>query len=207
MSEGRNVFVCGRTGTGKSFLVKRLIRGLPRVVVYLPKREDAGYAGVYFDGMEPGDYAAFLRLWQTSVDVTGRFHLVYRPGDVFDSVAFDRVAAGVYHCGDCAFVAEDLMSYVGGSINLGSGFKTLLTAGRTRGIECYMLTQRPYKIPREVTSQAREAYIFASHEPADVQYIKEAFGTEAAAKMEALQLYEYVHWIETGETETGKAAL
>lgn len=205
MLDGRNVFVCGRTGTGKSYLVKRLISGRPRVIVYLPKREDAGYAGVYFDGMEPGDYAEFLRLWHTSASVTGRYHLVYQPGDIFDGGAFDRIAAGVYHCGDCVFVCEDLMTYIGGSVSLGSGFKTLLTAGRTRGVECYMLTQRPYKIPREVTSQAREAYIFQSHEPADVQYVKEAFGVEAAAKMEALEQYQYVRWLDTGETEVGKA--
>ena len=204
MTEGRNIFVCGRTGSGKSFLVKRLVANAERLVVYLPKREDGEYRGVYFDAWD-GEHAAFYRAWLESHRQGGRYHLIYRPEDAFDPAAFDRLCMGVYHAGECTFVAEDLAGYVNERGGMGPGLKTLLTAGRTRGVECWLLTQRPYRIPREVTSQAREAFLFATHEPNDVAYIKEAFGVAAADALEKLGQYEYVHWLETGQVEIGKA--
>lgn len=204
MTEGRNIFVCGRTGSGKSFLVKRAVANAERLVVYLPKREDGEYVGVYFDAWD-GEHSAFYRAWLESHRQGGRYHLIYRPEDAFDPAAFDRLCMGVYHAGECTFVAEDLAGYVNERSGLGAGFKTLLTAGRTRGVTTYLVTQRPYRIPREVTSQAREAYLFATHEPNDVAYIKEAFGVDAAAALERAGQYEYVHWIETGQVEIGKA--
>mgnify|MGYP005619177029 FL=1 len=206
MDEGRNIFVCGRTGTGKSYLVKRLIAESRPLLVYLPKREELDYPGIVFDGLEDEPWG-FWEFWGRCVAITpGCWRIVFRPRDVFDYDTFDRVCQAAYACGNLTFVCEDLMTYVGPHVtNLGSGFKTLLTAGRTRGIICYLLTQRPYKIPREVTSQTREAFIFQSHEPADGAYVKEAFGIDAAERMAALQEYEYVHWTDNGHVEVGKA--
>ncbi|MDD3444193.1 MAG: hypothetical protein PHS60_02180 [Zavarzinia sp.] len=204
VTEGRNIFVCGRTGSGKSYLVKRAIRDAGRLLVYLPKREDADYPGVYFD-VRSGEAVDFWNTWM-EVNRQGRsYRLVYRPADPFEAIAFDRLCMGVYYAGDLTFVAEDLAGYVNERANLGAGFKTLLTAGRTRNVTCWLLTQRPYRIPREVTSQAREAFLFAAHEPNDVAYLKEAFGVEAAERLAGLGQYEYVHWTEDGKVEVGKA--
>ncbi|MDD5367368.1 MAG: hypothetical protein PHR30_18700 [Gallionellaceae bacterium] len=205
MTEGRNIFVCGRTGSGKTWLLqKRLLADVRRLVIYLPKAEEAGYAGVYYD-VAAGEQRDFYESWFESYK-RGRWHrLIYRPADPFDGGSFDRLCMGVYHAGACTFVAEDLAGYVNERSAMGPGFKTLLTAGRTRGVTCYLVTQRPYRIPREVTSQSREAYLFATHEPNDVAYIKEAFGVEAAAAMERAGQYEFVHWMETGQVEIGKA--
>jgi hypothetical protein len=206
MNDGKNVFVCGRTGTGKSELLKRrYVHRSRRLFVYLPKREETDYPGVEFDGFEAHAFADCCQFWAECYRKTGAFRIIYRPADPFSYDEFDRVCAGIYHCGAVDFVCEDLMSYCGGSVHLGSGFKTLLTAGRTRGCQVYLVTQRPYKIPREVTSQAREACIFQSHEPADVQYVKEAFGTEAAERMGRLGQYEFIHWHETGTVEVQRA--
>ncbi len=204
MTEGRNIFVCGRTGSGKSYLVKRAIATARRMVVYLPKREDADYPGVYFDAFAD-EASDFWRAWLHAYRDGGAYRLVYRPADPFDPAAFDRVCMGVYHAGDLTFVAEDLAGYVNERGGMGPGLKTLLTAGRTRNVTTWLLTQRPYRIPREVTSQAREAFLFATHEPNDVAYLKEAFGVAAAEALERLGQYEYVHWTEDGNVETGKA--
>ncbi|MDD3444130.1 MAG: hypothetical protein PHS60_01860, partial [Zavarzinia sp.] len=205
MTDGRNIFVCGRTGSGKTWLLQRqLLIGVRRLIVYLPKREEVGYAGIYFDAFNQ-ERSDFYRAWLDAWSSGGNHRLIYRPDDPFETATFDRICMGVYHAGDCTFVAEDLAGYVNERSGLGAGFKTLLTAGRTRGVTTYLVTQRPYRIPREVTSQAREAYLFATHEPNDVAYIREAFGVDAAAAMERAGQYEYVHWIETGKVEVGKA--
>jgi hypothetical protein len=203
-TEGRNTLICGRTGSGKSFLMKKLLAGVERSIVYGPKREECDYPGCYFDGMEPDGFKRFVLWWQHCVKTCGRFRIVYRPNDLFDISEFDKVANLAYACGNLTFTCEELMTYTT-ERNIGQGFKRLLVAGRTRGINCFMLTQRPFKIPREVTSQAREAYIFATHEPTDLDYVRQTFGTELAAKLETLGQYEHVHWLDTGQVEVGKA--
>lgn len=204
MAEGRNILVCGRTGTGKSYLLKQLLAGVARSVVYAPKREEHDYPGAYFDGMEDGGFKTCVWWWYYAQKHCKRFRIIYRPLDLFDISEFDKIAHLAYFCGDLTFVCEELMTYTT-SRNIEQGFKCLLVAGRTRGINCYMVTQRPFQIPREVTSQAREAYIFATHEPADLDYVRQTFGTELAAKLETLQQYEYVHWLDSGQVKVGKA--
>lgn len=212
MNEGRNIFVCGRTGTGKSYLLHKLLDAETRLLVYLPKREEVTWRAIYFDALDKDEAIRFWEFWGRCVLTRAdwvmrlhRFRLVYQPRDAFSPEEFEHLCLSAYLCGDLAFVAEDVMGYCGTISQLGSGFKTLLTAGRTKGVTCYMVAQRPYRIPREVTSQAREAYIFQSHEPADVDYVKDAFGLDAAERMGALGEYEYVHWLDNGQVEVGKA--
>jgi hypothetical protein len=204
MTEGRNTLICGRTGSGKSYLMMKLLVDVERLAVYGPKREEHGYPGVYFDGMEPDGFKRFCLWWWECVRNQVGFRLVYRPADLFDINEFDKVANLAYACGGMTFTCEELMTYATQS-NIGQGFKRLLVAGRTRGLNCYLLTQRPFKIPREVTSQCREAYIFATHEPADLDYIRQTFGTDVVTKLEQLQQYEHVHWLDTGQVDVGKA--
>jgi len=210
MAEGVNIFVSGRTGTGKSHLVKQAIADVPRLLVYLTKREDHGYAGVYFDALEDENRRRMLKWWRFCEQHRRRFRLVYRPKDPYDFSEFEEIAGLVYACGNMHFVCEELGTYVSPSIFKRTGyalqFKTLLTAGRTRGITTWLLNQRPTGIPVEVKSEARLAYLFHSNEPADVEYIKDKFGVAAAEKLAALQEHEHVRWEESGATAVGKAA-
>jgi hypothetical protein len=207
MSDGINIFVSGQTGSGKTHLVKRAIADCPRLLVYLTKREDSGYPGVYFDAMD-GQRELFLRWWQRSNDRTGRFRLVYRPRDPWSFDEFNAIAGLVYRCGNMHFVCEELGGYVSGSVfrrvDYGQAFKSLLTAGRTRGVTCWLMSQRPSGIPVEVRSESREAFIFHSGEPGDVKYIGDRFGVETQIKMEQLAQYQHVHWLEGGKVEVGK---
>ena len=207
MNDGVNIFVAGQTGSGKSYLVKRSL-DVPRLVVYQPKREDSDYEGVYFDALA-GERDAFLSFWEHSTLRVHQFRLVYRPADKFDADEFDRICRLVYAHGDCVFVAEEIASYLSSrifqSVGRYQGIKNLLTAGRTRGVTCYWITQRPFGIPREITSEARDAYLFRLQEPADLDYVQERFGLESRLKMDQLQQYQFVHWINTGKVEVGKA--
>ena len=207
MADGVNIFVSGQTGSGKTHLVKRAIADCPRLLVYLTKREDSGYPGVYFDGLA-GERDLFLRWWKLSNQRTGRFRLVYRPRDPWSFEEFNQIAGLAYRCGNMHLVCEELGGYVSGSIfrrtDYGQEFKTLLTAGRTRGVTCWLMSQRPSGIPVEVRSESRQAYIFHSGEPIDIEYIAKRFGSETEVKMRTLQQYQHVHWIEGGKVEVGK---
>jgi hypothetical protein len=208
MIDGVNIFVAGQTGSGKSHFVKAAIGDCPRLIVYQPKREDSGYGGVYFDAMA-GDWPQFLAWWAGADKHVRRWRLVYRPGDKFNADEFDLICRLVYLSGDCTFVCEEIASYLSSRIfqTVGryQGIKNLLTAGRTRGVTCYWITQRCFRIPREVTSESRDAYLFKLQEPADLDYVQDRFGLEARLTMDRLGPYEHVHWHETGKVEVGKA--
>jgi hypothetical protein len=208
VTDGVNIFIAGQTGSGKTELVKRSMGDVERLLVYLPKREDCGYPGVYFDGLA-GELIPCLEWWSHVKATCNRFRIVYRPRDKFDAEEFDMICRLVYLCGNCTFVAEEIATYLSTrifqSVGKYQGVKNLLTAGRTRGVTCYWVNQRCFGIPREVTSEARDAYLFRLQEPADLEYVQDRFGLESRLKLETLQQYEHVHWINTGRVEVGKA--
>jgi len=219
MIDGLNIFVAGQTGSGKTELIKRAIVDCPRLIVYLPKREDCGYPGVYFDCLsaivaEPwtmfdSNRQAFAAWWSHAKRRCNRFRLVYRPKDKFNADEFNGICNLVYACGDCTFVAEEIASYLScrifSTVGRYQAIKNLLTAGRTRGVTCWWVTQRCFGIPREVTSEARDAYLFRLQEPADLDYVQDRFGLAARLEVEKIGQYEHVHWINTGKIERGKA--
>jgi hypothetical protein len=209
MCDGVNVFVAGQTGSGKSYFIKGAIEASTRLIVYQPKREDYDYPGVYFDAMQPDQKEHFLAWWGDCNARVKRFRIVYRPADKFNADEFDWLCRLVYLCGNVTFVAEEIASYLSSRIfqcvGKYQGIKNLLTAGRTRGVTCYWVTQRCFGIPREVTSEARDAYLFTLQEPADLDYVQERFGVETRIKLDQLQQYQHVHWINTGKVEVGKA--
>ncbi|MDI6447886.1 hypothetical protein [Anaerobaca lacustris] len=207
MSDGRNIFVSGQTGSGKTFLVERAIAGSSRCLVYLTKREECGYHGVYFDGLA-GERETMLRWWRLANARANRFRIVYRPRDPWSFEEFNAIAGLVYRCGDMDFVCEELGGYVTSSVfrktDYGQEFKSLLTAGRTRGVRCWLMSQRPKGIPIEVRSEAREAYVFHSQEPADLAYLSDWLGIEVELKMAQLAQYEHVHWQQGGKIEVAR---
>jgi hypothetical protein len=208
MTEGRNILVCGRTGCGKTYLVTRALEQSRRLLVYATKREEADYPGVYFDGLQPDERQRCWQWWAYSAGRCNKFRIVYHPANTWDVNEFDKWCKCVYQCGDMTFVAEEIMSYTT-SFQLkseqGVGFRTLLTAGRTRGCVCWLIAQRPHGIPVEVRSECREAYLFSMTHPGDIDYIKQAFGPEVAEQVAQLKQYEHVHWTEDGQHEVGKA--
>lgn len=208
MVDGVNIFVAGQTGSGKSYFVKRALDQVERLVIYLPKREDYDYPGVYFDALA-GERAGFLEWWDWANTRCRRFRIVYRPADKFDADEFDSLCRLVYLCGNCTFIAEEIAGYLStrifAAVGRYQGIKMLLTAGRTRGVNAWWITQRCFGIPREVTSEARDAYLFKLQEPADLDYVQDRFGLEARLKLGNLQQYQHVHWINTGRVEVGKA--
>ena len=208
MIDGVNIFVAGQTGSGKSYFVKRALADAQRLFIYQPKREDGDYPGVYWDALA-GERSSCLQWWDYVNDRCAAWRIVYRPADKFGADEFDGICRLVYAVGNCTFVAEEIASYLSSrifaSVGRFQGIKNLLTAGRTRGVTCYWVTQRCFGIPREITSEARDAYLFRLQEPADLDYVQDRFGLETRLKLGQLGQYQHVHWVNTGKVEVGKA--
>jgi len=57
------------------------------------------------------------------------------------------------------------------------------------------VAQRPFGFGRKFTSQAKEFYAFYTHEPDDLRFFKQSFGSEAALAICTLEQYQYLKWV------------
>ena len=199
MSEKKVTLVIGKRGSGKSYLVKKLIGGetpKERLLVYDPQSEYS--EGVCFDR---DSYGQLLEFWWR-VRQTG-FRIVYRPIDPAGEI--DDIAKLVFALGNMTFVVEEVEAYCN-TFNINQNFAAILQRGRHRNIELIGVTQRPFGIHRLLTSQAKEVYVFNTNEPRDRQYLRDLLGFEVGAKLDILKQFEYVKWEDgSDKLEIGKA--
>lgn len=65
--------------------------------------------------------------------------------------------------------------------------------GRHFGINLLTNTRRYADVPRLLTSQADDIYIFRTTEPRDIEYIRQTAGKQVANEIQQLKQYEYIH--------------
>lgn len=188
MDKPDNRLIIGKTGSGKTVKALKLIEGKPRVVIFDTLGHD------YSDGVVFYDMPALKTFWngvnRRGVKVyQGRFHLIYRPTNEVEE--FDEVCDLTYKCGNLVLVAEELDLFCPPR-QLTPGIRHILKRGRHHDITFIGITQRPYGIDRTVTAMANEVYVFKTDEPRDIKYLAERLGEGIAAKIAALQEYEYV---------------
>ena len=166
---------------GKTVKALNLIADCPRVVIFDTLGHD------YSDGVVFYDLPAMVVFWYKVY--RRRFRLIYRPTN--DVEEFDQVCDLAYKCGNLALVAEELDLFCPPR-QLTPGIRHILKRGRHADITFIGVTQRPYGIDRTVTALANEVYVFKTDEPRDIKYLCERLGDGIAAKLAALQPYEYV---------------
>ncbi len=88
-------------------------------------------------------------------------------------------------------MAEELDQFCS-SNQLSPGAKHILFRGRHADLTFIGITQRPFGINRTVTALANEVYVFKTDEPRDIRYLCERLGDGIAAKLAALEPYQYV---------------
>ena len=180
--------VFGMRGNGKTEKVKSLVRDIPRVLIVDYKHEHTN--GVIFNDLEQ------LKAFWLAV-YTRRFRLIYRPqrGDpesFVDDLA--ELSALTAKCGDMTLVVEEMNILFDGR-KPPPEFNQLIFAGRTPGIELIGVAQRPRGFGRDISSQAKEFYVFYTREPDDVTYFRQYLGKEASESIQKLEQFHYLKWI------------
>lgn len=194
-TEKKVIIIIGKRGSGKSFLANKLIDSEPRLVVYDTMSEYKN--GIVF-GTE--NYNDFLLFWRKVY--RGRFKLIYRP--IKPDAEIEQICELVYSRGDLCFLVEEIDCYCT-PYQISDNFAGIIQRGRHRNITLIGVTQRPYGIHRLLTSQAKEIYVFSTNEPRDREYLRTLLGQEIDQKLDSLQQYQYVHWLDGKEgLEIGK---
>lgn len=118
------------------------------------------------------------------------FRIIYRPLEPLEE--FDAVCELVWNCGNCMFLVEEVDTFCG-SYEMTREFAHIIQRGRHRAITLIAVSQRPYRINRTLSSQAKEMIIFMQTEPRDIQFLSEFLGADVEC-LRTLKQYHYVHW-------------
>lgn len=184
---GEHACVIGDTGTGKTFLMTRLVRYFPYIVVFKTKDDDRGgwknerrkWPG--FTYVRKADALNNLRL----------AHIYLSP--VYEEQAREgaRMLNLVWRQGGwCVAVDEH---WYAEKIGLKFGIERLLTQGRSQDITMLMGMQRPVQVSRFALSQATHAFVFRI-ENRDAKIVAESLSDSILPYLERLKKYECVYF-------------
>ncbi len=196
MAEKKIILVFGKRGSGKSYLVKKLVQKEQRLLINDTMSEYS--QGVIF---EAEDLDRFLIFW--GEHYRRPYRLIYRPLKPKEEI--EQLAELVYAIGNITFVCEEI-DLACTPYEISDSLAYVIQRGRHKNITLIGITQRPYGIHRLLTSQAKEIYIFSTNEPRDREYLRTLLGQEIEAKLDSLKQYQYVKWQDgKQDLEVGKA--
>lgn len=179
---GQHVAAIGDTGTGKTYLVSRLVRLRQYVVVLRTKPDD-----IKFDGFKRVRTAAALDggvYDNTRLLLTPEHHRQMREGYEMLEMVWDM--------GGWTVVIDELW-YVEKLLKLGPLVERLLTQGRSKRISVVVGMQRPAQISRFAISQCTHLFTFRV-EGRDLQTIKESTTPRIVDPIAALRGHRFVYY-------------
>lgn len=167
----RAVFV-GQTGSGKTTLAYRLLAAhRPYVVAVDPKRLLNWPWPIVGTLAELG-----------AVDPRKMPRLIYRPSyeEISDPWALEGLWRWIYERGNTTCYVDETYLVTAGD-QYPRFFGACLTQGREHGVEMWLATQRPMKIPQIVLSESEHAYLFRLRLRQDRVKMAEITGVEPEA--------------------------
>lgn len=161
------VFVCGKTQSGKSHLVKRVILPqLANILVYDIKRE-YGEHGVVCHTLEQ-----IVRAFHDGVR-----RVIYQPTDL-SMDHFDRLCAWVWDTlRNVTLVVDEVHNFCTSSV-ISPAFKRLITVaqGEPYRIGVVAISQRPANVHNDIKSNASLWFVFRLFLEADVRAVEMSSG-------------------------------
>jgi hypothetical protein len=160
------VAIIGRSGTGKTTLLRHIVRGYPRGLALDPKRR------LYLPGWEPLEgVTAIAHGWPT-----GWPRVIGRPALLEDARPWlDACCRRAYQVGHCVVAIDELAGIVNASAPA-PWLDVLQTRGRESAITTVIVSQRPRRIPLTVISEAEHVFSFDVSHPADKSFLADLFG-------------------------------
>jgi len=179
--QGEHILVSGPTSAGKTTLVRGPIEKRGHVVALFTKLKDPTISNDYkgykrFDrwpkhGFKPSETRVMI--WPTPEkkmrDTIAKQKAIMH--DALDAIARD----GSW----CVMIDEMLYMTEPRYLNLGQQIGMLHFYGRSSGVSCVALAQRPFNIPRIVLSSATHAYFARTYDSGDAKRLSELGSMDA----------------------------
>lgn len=160
--QNNKIVIFGKSGSGKSYLTKKLIKKVSNrhLVIW-------DYVQEYKKGIIFYDYGLFINYLTECITEGKRAFVTLRMRKSF----FPLVCQAVLELENVLFVIEEVDT-VTSAKSVPEEFEDILRFGRHKNIHVIALSKRPADVPRLLTSQASEIYVFKTTEPRDLLYIK-----------------------------------
>lgn len=187
--------ICGKRKQGKTTLLKALYRNEKRVMLYDAK-------GDLKEPMEVQTGRLLKRIWSDK-GILRAFvpRNTQSPAEELEWSAFCSI-----HMGNCVYVVDELPDALEDG-EPEQAFKWVTRMGRMRDIRFIYSFQRPAEVPRMVTANASDWYLFQNNERNDMLYIAQCISKEAAEEMKNLPKHHYLHCRDGRVLAIGKADL
>lgn len=172
------IFVTGRTGSGKSVLMKQLlIPQLANYVIYDYKHEIIMPDSIIFEKMadfklHPNEHA-----------------IIYQPQTGEDK-EFDELCRQVFHRGNNTLVLDEL-DYHLSATKICKWHDTIMRLGRSKGVGIINCTQRPRICHNNVISQCEHFFMFKLIQPTDKKKMAEFCGEEVMQDIDKYYFWYY----------------
>lgn len=197
--EGKRIGVFGKSGSGKSHLVKTMIRDYDRVVVVDPEEEYDSLPGFTRIDNAEALLAHLRERWQDD------FRVAYVPEPGRERLEAENAAQilvtlqNAYKNGTltrgAVLVVDELATcypiHQGDSV--GGGMDAAVSRGRKRGLTVIGVTQRPAEIPTRFRGNLDRIISFRFSTPHDVRAVTGAVGDGAVGEaVQRLEDYQFV---------------
>src|SRR4051812_14328842 len=177
---GQHIAAVGGTGTGKTYLISKLVELRQYVIVLRTKPDD-----VKFDGFLKARKADALdSLYETRILLTPEHSRQMREGY--------EMLERVWEMGGWTVVIDELW-YLEKLLKLGPLVERLLTQGRSKRISVIVGMQRPAQISRFAISQCTHLFSFRV-EGRDLQTIKESTTPRIVDPIAGLRGHKFVYY-------------
>ena len=177
---GEHVAAVGDTGTGKTYLVSKLVERREYVVVLRTKPDDIKFAG-------------FRRARRASaMDDIHQRRILLVPDHAHQTREGYAMLERVWEQGGWTVVIDELW-YVEKLLRLGPWVERLLTQGRSKEISVIVGMQRPAQVSRFAISQCTHLFSFRV-EGRDLQTIKESTTPRIVEPIANLRKHSFVYY-------------
>ena len=170
--------IVGRSGSGKSVMLRALLTPFRRWALLDPKRRNDLLGAAVVEGAHQGALE-----WPRRVD-----RAILRPALLEDEHAWcDSLCRLAYHAGSCALAVDELPEDVTAERPV-QWLTMCLRRGRDPGpqgpVTTIVATQRPQRIPVTILSEASHVLVFDLNMPADRSLIRSVIGRYERPRVE-----------------------
>lgn len=176
----KHVFVCGKTGTGKSFLAEQYVTGYEYVVKLDTKNETAERKrdGVSaWKGLKEGKDFSIVSDFE-SLEYVETKKIIYVPDYDEQTIdQFNHFFRWIFERENTVLWIDELMS-IGTTNSFPREYGRLCQQGRSKNIALWNCTQRPSGIPSIALASSSYFFVFDTNLPQDRKKLYEVTGQE-----------------------------